>query len=123
MHLAGPNLNPSTFRDGMFRAPPSATGMSTVAASLVRREPVAVATTTSPSTTSPRSGGTPRPGGEDELGKQGVGLYRYVDGGKRYMPGQQPKAPVAAFDPQGTITGAYESYPEGEAPPDYPRPG
>ena len=35
--------------------------------------------------------------GPDEAGSGGVGMYRYVDGGRRYLPGRQPAADTAAF--------------------------
>ena len=121
VHLAGPKLDPGTFRDGMFRAPPSATGMSTVAASSfgVETWPFHDYTALDDITL---IWWDAQARGEDETGQMGLGLYRYIDGGKRYMPGQQPKGPVPVFKPEGTITGAYENYPEGEAPPDYPPP-
>lgn len=122
VHLAGPKLDPGTFRDGMFRAGPSATGKTTVAASSygVDTWPFHDYTALDDITL---IWWDEQARGEDETGQTGLGLYRYIDGGKRYMPGQQPSGPVAAFKPEGTITGAYENYPEGEAPPDYPRPG
>ena len=43
-------------------------------------------------TTSPRSGGTGARRGEDELGIDGNGLYRYVDLGERLPARQYPKA-------------------------------
>jgi hypothetical protein len=63
----------------------------------------------------------PNAQGEDEIGQNGRGMYRYVDGGKRYIPGQFPTTAPRVFDPKGTIT-VYENYPPGEAPPSYPRP-
>jgi hypothetical protein len=121
VHLAGPKLDPGTFRDGMFRAGPSATGMSTVAASSfgVDLWPFHDYTGLDDITL---IWWDAQARGEDETGQLGLGLYRYIDGGKRYMPGQQPQGPVAAFKPEGTITGAYDDYPQGEAPPDYPPP-
>jgi hypothetical protein len=121
VHLAGENLNPGTFRDGMFRDAPRATGMTTVAASSFgvevwgRPDYAALDDIT-------LIWWDPQAQGEDETGQQGLGLYRYMDGGKRYMPGTQPSGPIAAFETAGTIAGAYDGYPEGEAPPDYPPP-
>ena len=59
--------------------------------------------------------------GEDEIGNDGVGLYRYVAGGKRYIPGQWPTSAPNVFDKAGTVT-IHQSYPSGETPPSYPRP-
>jgi hypothetical protein len=58
--------------------------------------------------------------GKDEIGNEGVGLYRYVNGGQRYMPKDYP-ASVNWFDPKGTVT-VYDDYPPGERPPSYPPP-
>ncbi len=33
----------------------------------------------------------PKTTGLDELGRQGTGMWQFVDGGKRYLPGQWPK--------------------------------
>ena len=75
-------------------------------------------TTGRASTTSPRSGGIPKPSGLDELRKEGAGLWRFVDGGKRYLVGEWPEEDFRAFDEEGTST-IYDEVPESEAPPDY----
>jgi hypothetical protein len=31
-------------------------------------------------------------------------MYRLVDGGRRYLPGHWPTAPVKLFDPANTVT-------------------
>lgn len=59
--------------------------------------------------------------GPDEIRQQGQGMYQYVDGGVRYLPGEWPTEDVRAFDPEGAVD-FYEEPPEGEAPPDYPSP-
>ncbi|HEU5082664.1 MAG TPA: hypothetical protein VFU14_04935 [Acidimicrobiales bacterium] len=121
VHLAGERLDPGTFRDGLFRDAPRATGLRTAAASSFgtdvwgRADYAALDDIT-------LIWWDPQAQGEDETGQQGLGLYRYIEGGKRFLPGSQPNGPVAAFDPAGTVTGSYDSYPEGEAPPDYPPP-
>lgn len=56
--------------------------------------------------------------GPDEIRKDGVGMYRYVDGGVRYLPGSWPEE-LKVFDMEGTST-IYEEMPEGEAPPEVP---
>jgi hypothetical protein len=56
--------------------------------------------------------------GLDELRKPGTGLWRFVDGGKRYLVGEWPEEDFPAFDPEGTST-IYDDTPESEAPPDY----
>jgi len=54
--------------------------------------------------------------GEDETGAQGPGMYRLVDGGRRYLPGAWPTGPLPLFDAEGTVT-VYESTPEELLPP------
>jgi hypothetical protein len=59
--------------------------------------------------------------GPDEVGKQGTGMYEYVDGGKRYVYGQWTTAPDQAFNPTGAIT-IYPQPPPTDAVPNYPSP-
>jgi hypothetical protein len=104
LQLAGPNLTADTFRDGLFHAAPKAAGptLQTIVtwgnhgywqgtdyggldnAGVLYWDPTAV--------------------GADETGKVGNGMYRLVDGGTRYLPGQWPTAPIKLFDPAGTVT-------------------
>jgi hypothetical protein len=58
--------------------------------------------------------------GPDEIRKQGTGMYEFVDGGKRYLPGTWPTADTF-FDPAGAVS-LYVTPPPGEAPPTYPSP-
>ena len=41
--------------------------------------------------------------GPDEIRKDGVGMYQFVDGGKRYLPGQWPTVDKV-FDPTGAVS-------------------
>jgi hypothetical protein len=59
--------------------------------------------------------------GPDEIRKDGTGMWQYVDGGKRYLPGEWPTTAQALFDPNGAVA-IYQTPPEGEAPIDYPSP-
>jgi hypothetical protein len=58
--------------------------------------------------------------GPDEIRKEGTGMWAFVDGGKRYLPGQWPTE-NKLFDPEGAVT-IYEVPPPEETPPDYPSP-
>jgi len=61
----------------------------------------------------------PEAQGGDELKKVGKGLWRYVDGGKRVLPGEWTKdAPSKLFDPKGSVT-VYDQPPTGAELPDY----
>ncbi len=56
--------------------------------------------------------------GLDETGSEGSGLWAYVDGGVRYLPGEWPESPPRVFDPEGAVT-VYTDLPEGITLPDY----
>jgi hypothetical protein len=58
--------------------------------------------------------------GPDEIRRDGAGMYRYVDGGLRYLPGEWP-TDEKLFDLDGAIA-VYETTPEGEERPEYPSP-
>lgn len=53
--------------------------------------------------------------GPDELRRDGTGMYQFVDGGARYLPGEWP-AESKLFDPDGAVS-FYEDPPPGEEPP------
>lgn len=120
VHMAGPKLTPASFRDGLFRYPPTGGGA------------------TSPLTSWGKHGywqwedycqwddtteiwwdNTAQ--GPDEPGNQGAGLYRYVDNGKRFLPGTHPTSDPRVFDTANTVT-IYSERPKDEQPPDYPPP-
>jgi hypothetical protein len=58
--------------------------------------------------------------GQDEIRKEGTGVWQYVDGGARYLPGQWPTED-RLFVPDGAVA-IYTTPPPGEDPPDYPSP-
>ena len=105
IHLAGPNLTPETFRDGLFRYPPSGGGPTEPQ---ISRGDHGVWPETD-------LGGTddaaiiwfdPTATGEDEVGNQGVGLYRYANGGQRYTLGDFPDTfeEAGLFDNASSVT-------------------
>lgn len=55
--------------------------------------------------------------GLDEIDREGTGLWRFVNGGQRYQPGEIPEGPPDAFVLDGTVT-IYEQRPDDEAFPD-----
>jgi hypothetical protein len=59
--------------------------------------------------------------GPDEIQRNGTGMYRYVDGGKRYLPGGWPDTTPNLFVMEGSVD-LYREPPPGEAPPSYPSP-
>lgn len=123
IQAAGPDLNPDTFRDGLFSGEPT---------------PGAI---TNPSLSWGDHGlwdelGNPNDWsgiddmtewwwdaeatGLDEIQIEGQGMVAYVDGGKRYLPGAWTDV-LKAFDPDGAVT-IIEEIPASEQPPDYPSP-
>jgi hypothetical protein len=57
----------------------------------------------------------------DETGADGTGAYRYIDNGRRFMPGTMPTTAIKFFDPADTIT-RFTSTPDSMKPPTYPKP-
>jgi hypothetical protein len=120
--LAGPNLTPDTFRDGLFRYPTSGGG------------PTEPQTSRGDHGVWPDEdwGGSddtaliwfdPTATGEDEVGNQGTGMYRYADMGKRYTIGNLPSSfdEAGLFDVGNSVT-VYDQVPEEDTTPDYPPP-
>jgi hypothetical protein len=122
IHLAGPELTPETFRDGLFRYPISGGGPTEPQISrgdhgvwpdldwggvddvaLIWFDPEAT--------------------GEDEVGNEGTGMYRYANGGQRYTIGNLPASIEEAglFDVDSSVT-VYDQVPEEDDTPDYPLP-
>lgn len=62
----------------------------------------------------------PKATGPDEIRKQGTGMWQYVDGGQRYLPGSWP-SDLKVFDPAGAVT-IYDTPPADEVPKSYPSP-
>ncbi|MDH3707069.1 MAG: hypothetical protein OES57_13445 [Acidimicrobiia bacterium] len=56
--------------------------------------------------------------GFDELDREAPGMYQFVDGGVRYLPGEIPERDTKAFDPDGAVA-VYDDRPAEEASPDY----
>ena len=110
VQLAGPDLTPSTFTTGLFRAPPAGGGPTTPLDAYGYQGAAPLPSYSSPADyTFIWYDATAK--GQDEEGVTGSGLMRYVNGGARYKAGTVPDGPVAMFSPSGSVT----SYP---TPPD-----
>ena len=117
IHLAGADLTPQSFEQGLFRYPAADRGKtfsyvswgeelwgrpdynSSDDASIIWWDPAAT--------------------GEDETGNEGTGMLRYVDGGTRYLPGEWPTDPIPLFEEAGSVT-VYAELPSTDTLPDYP---
>jgi len=117
--MAGPNLNPETFRAGMFNYPASGGGVTTPRISFgtglfANPDYQAIDDSTEiwwdANTTGP-----------NEQGQVGQGMWRYSDGGKRYLPYTMPHVPDHAFVEAGSVT-TFDQPPPEDAPPQYPSP-
>ena len=121
LQRVGPNLTPATFRTALFTANPTPRGI------------------TSPSLSwgPPSKGRWAEPDyqgiddatevwwdvsvtGPDENGREGQGMYAYVDGGRRYLAGEWPDRPTRAFEAEGAVT-LYTEPPPSEVVKQYPR--
>jgi hypothetical protein len=122
IHLAGENLTPETFRDGLFRYPVSGGG------------PTEVQTSRGEHGVWPEMdwGGSddaaliwfdPQAPGEDEVGNEGTGMYRYANGGERYTIGEFPDSIEEAglFDEESSVI-VFEEVPAEDQTPDYEPP-
>jgi hypothetical protein len=122
IHLAGADLTPETFRDGLFRNPVAGGGPTVPR---VSRGDHGIWPGID-------YGGTddaaiiwfdPDAAGEDETGTAGQGMYRYANGGQRYTIGNFPSSPESAglFDDAASVT-VYDELPDDDQVPDYPPP-
>jgi hypothetical protein len=119
MHMAGPTLNPNTFQQGLFNYPVTGRGMITSAVSSWGKHGIWPFTDYTQLDDVTEIWWDPNAQGEDEVGNNAVGMYRYVDGGKRYMPGGHPRTEPKAFVPAGSVT-MYNERPAQDRPPQYP---
>jgi hypothetical protein len=134
IHMAGPDLRPETFAQGLFNYPPSGGGVTTPQLSFGDHGYF----TMDPGEGSDCTGAEPRidhlgtddvteiwwdpaASGPDEQGNLGEGMWRYANGGRRYLPGEMTDEELATFDEDGSIT-IVEEVPAQERPPDYPPP-
>ncbi len=124
IQMAGPKLTPQTFAGGMFKMPPAGGRPGAPQASYGNPDLFSFAkedfTSVDDSTLIWWDADAKGP---DEQGKDGVGMYRYVDGGKRYLPGKMPSALQPFFTKAGSVT-VFDGQPPGLKTPTYaPPPG
>ena len=120
IHLAGPELTPESFRDGLFQRYPRKDPGRTYA-SVGWGEDLWGRPDYNGSDDTGAFWWDPDEPGEDETGNAGTGMKRFIDEGARFLPGDWPEDPIPFFEEAGTVT-AFEALPEGEEHPDYPSP-
>ena len=121
IHLAGPDLTPASFEQGLFRYPANESGKTFSRVSW--GDGLWDRTDYNSADDATTWWWDPEATGEDESGNEGVGMMRYVDGGTRYLPGGWPSDAIPWFEEEGSVT-VYDELPESDALPDYsPWPG
>lgn len=111
VQLAGPVLTPSTFHDGMFSLKRTSGFITRYAVSYGKGlwpqdDYLAL-------DDAAELWWDGQEQGQDELGNDGVGMYRYMNMGKRYLPGQWPSDEPVPFQKAGTVV-VYNERPPGD---------
>jgi hypothetical protein len=130
IHGAGPRLTPQTFRDGLFDFPVSggaASGGFMGTQVSFGRHGFFPWDDYNQGDDFAEVYWDPSAHGKDALTceatggvcVEGVGKYRYLNGGKRYAPSQWPTGEPAFFETDGTALW-WPDYPPGDRPPSYP---
>ena len=96
VHMAGPDLTPKTFAQGMYNFPKSGGTPDTPLISFTPTHPNAIKDWTEVWWKVDGSG-------RDETGKDGPGTLMKVDGGKRYMTGTFPTSKPKVFVNEGAV--------------------
>ena len=117
----GPNLTPQTFRDAIFALPSTSKTLAVSQPYLTYGDKGYWADTDYLGVDDATAiWWDPAATGPDEIRKDGVGMYEFVNGGQRYLPGQWPTTDKM-FDTTGAVS-LYTTPPPGEAPGVYPSP-
>ena len=120
--MAGPKLTPKTFRDGLFRYPPSG-GDPIDPQQSWGKHGVWPSVDYSGSDDAGILWWDPRATGEDEVGKVGQGLYQYGDAAKRYTYGHLPAKGQGRLYDTGTAVTVFPQLPPESTTPTYTPPG
>lgn len=120
---AGPTLTPETFRDGIFAGEPTPSGITSSSLSWGQHglwDDLGTGDDWSGIDDATEWWWDADATGPDELQREGTGMVRFVDGGRRYLPGAWTEE-LRVFEEEGSVT-ILEQPPESETPPEYPRP-
>ena len=120
LHMAGPNLTPQSFQAGIFKYPVTGHGfVSSATISWGKQKFWGGLIDFTAADDVAEIWWDPRAVGEDEVGNTAAGMYRWVNGGKRYLPGEHPTGDPGAFNANGAPT-ELGGRPQNEVPPQYP---
>ncbi|UDY35763.1 hypothetical protein [Dermatobacter hominis] len=114
----GPNLTHESFQNALFGAPIVKSTVLTPQLSWGNRD-IWPATDYAGIDDQTEIFWEPDATGVDELDKQGTGMWAYVDGGKRYLPGQWPEGEAQVFGDAPDPVTFYSELPEGYTLPTY----
>jgi len=118
IHLAGPELTPENFRDGLFAYNP--TGGFTTAFGTAYGDIRWPWPDYAGSDDVTQVWWDAEASGQDETGAEGTGMYRYMNNGHRYLPGELSESTGEPFDTTDTFT-ILDAFPEADMPPTYER--
>lgn len=120
IHLAGPDLTPETFRDGLFAYPPS--GGTPTSPRFSFGSPGLLDTTDYTTVDDMTEIWWDADAeGLDEQGEKGTGMMRYTNGGARFRADEMEEGPPAAFREEESVL-VYPEVPAADRPPSYPSP-
>ena len=121
VHLAGPDLTPETYGEGLFRARPTG-GTPLLPLITWGRHDLWPGIDRSGSDDAALIWWDPAATGPDEVGQEGQGLYRYSNGGARYTVDDWPSAADSGlYDEPSSVT-LFDTLPPEDEVPDYPSP-
>lgn len=120
LQAAGPDLTPETFQAGVFSRPPTPRYTTESSLSWGDHGLWDYDEDFNGSDDMTEIWWDPEATGEDEIGKEGTGMWRYVDGGTRYLPGEWTDE-VRLFEEEGSET-ILDAPPDDELAPEYPAP-
>jgi hypothetical protein len=121
VHLAGPDLTPETFRDGLFRYPAGRPTSPPFLHLSWGRHDIWPGVDLTGGDDAAVIWWDPSASGSDEVGNDGTGLWRYAHRGARYLPDTWPDGHVGLYDDATSVT-ILETLPPDARPPDYPSP-
>lgn len=121
VHLAGPHLTAKTFAAGLARYPADAATVPTRLHLSWGKHGIWPGRDLTGGDDATVIWWDAKSSGPDEVGRDGKGIWRYADDGKRYLPKDWPRAPIKLFD-VATSTGVITQLTPAETPPTYPSP-